>query len=156
MSQSVCLLARPEIGVQRLLATFSERRAEDLTCVGKSFDFRLGRSEENEFQIWSACESFYFLVKLDQEFRDIGIEEILENELAPKELKLDVSQRNFLSCRFNDFPFARACLFLALRDLEAEASKVWMDTDYGWFIRGDELLASLQREPDLDWRHEET
>jgi hypothetical protein len=75
-----------------------------------------------------------------------------DNEDLDPEFRSIVWDRNYFRIHFNDFELVRAVL-LTLVGAQYDPSACWLDTDYGWVIRGDRFLQLAQADSDWDWRH---
>ena len=84
---------------------------------------------------------------------EFGAAEYEENDDLVADFRRIVWERTHFWICFSDFDLVRSIL-AAILETQADPATCWMDTDYGWVIRGDQILEAIRVDPDWDWRHD--
>jgi hypothetical protein len=142
MSQSIILACAGACD----LSTF----ADLLTPMAQARGATLARYDR-ELQIIGAEHSFYLMLTEMNDQDGIALD-YESNEDLDEQFRREVLDLRFYSLRFNDFDLTRAVLLELVTKLGALGMDPWMDTDYGWVIRGAEMVATMNRDPLWDWR----
>jgi hypothetical protein len=74
------------------------------------------------------------------------------NEDLDDTFRRDVLGLRFYSLRFNNLCAVKRVVFDLVTRLNVLGMDSWIDTDYGWVIRGAEAVARMNRDPSWDWR----
>jgi hypothetical protein len=78
-------------------------------------------------------------------------DEYRANEDLDAEFRSDLEKwKEYYAVTFRGIDLAREAIRLLT---ELEPKEVWIDTEYGWVLRGDQFLQALQQEPSWDWRY---
>lgn len=80
------------------------------------------------------------------------IDEYAENEDLDGEFRGAAATLSLVVFDFNRLEPIRELLVEFLRGVGERAKAYWLDTDYGWVIRGDRLLEHVSDDPSWDWR----
>ncbi len=75
----------------------------------------------------------------------------VDDEDAPPALRDLAKTADVFSVTFSSFGAMRVALYELLVGLGADAARLWIDSDYGWLMRGDEFCVLLE-DPSWDWR----
>lgn len=141
MTQAVVIIAPRDLSVQSLRSLFEGRGCRVFSG-----------SKVTDIQVQDqAGTSFVDVSSMDrpEELRA----DYLENDLLDWEFRSSLDdEKIYLHVTFNEFEAARSVIEALLRTLGDDIKDCWVDTDYGWVIRGDHLLDNLRRSPDWDWR----
>lgn len=143
MSQSV-ILACPSACDLATLATALERTARNIRAT-----FQRG---EGEIQLVGPHRRFYIAVS-EMHDQDAVALEYEANEDLDVQFRAEVLGLRFFLLRFNDWNVAKRTLLDVLEELASRGMNPWMDTDYGWVIRGADAAIRLRKDPEWDWRH---
>lgn len=143
MSQSIILLCRRTWSLSTI-----QRVAID---VGASFRGSV-TIEDQVIQLASPDHSSWLTVEECFD-REVIIEEYEREFELDAELKRLVRQLRFFAVDFNDFEYAQCLVRLASKAASSVGEQVWIDTDYGWIMSGDEYLRNSGNSFFLDWRH---
>lgn len=107
--------------------------------------------EGDVVQVGAPNEGTVRISKLDDE--EERANEYEQNEDLPTDFRAVVWDRRYFWFQFNDFSLARAIIRSFLESV-TDASTYWLDTDFGWTIRGDAVLRELEQDSQWDWRHD--
>jgi hypothetical protein len=112
----------------------------------------VSRSEDsNEFKIHDpVAESYVSCSKfIESTDEDVTVDYRTNDDLE-EEFRGSLRNKTYFNVTFRGLDLARE----AIRTLAMMAPEdTWIDTDYGWVIRGDRVLEELRKNPAWDWRH---
>ncbi len=144
MSQTV-VLACPSGCNLDILAPSVER-------TGTSLDATFWR-DDREAQFVGPNHRYYVTVTESSD-QDGPALEYEENEDLDAQFRKDALELHYYYVRFNDFFVARRALRALLADVSLHGFDIWVDTNYGWVIRGSEAVRLMDQDPEWDWRHQ--
>jgi hypothetical protein len=130
-------------------------RGWTIDSIADLFDakvLRTSRSEDsNEFQIQDPAAGSYvnfskFVEPTDEDIAD----DYYTNDDLEEEFRSSLANKTYFSVAFKGLDFAREAIRAVVMMAPVET---WIDTDYGWVIRGDRVLDELQKNPAWDWRY---
>ena len=110
-------------------------------------------SGTRSLQIVGDGASWYLTVSLADDAAGF-IADYRENDDLDTEFRESVEQLRPIVIDFNVYEPTRDAIAKCLAALGAFAKSLWLDTDYGWVIRGDKLLAEMRKNPNWDWRYD--
>lgn len=128
--------------------------AESMSSLFEGGAYRLFPGDgAHGFQIQDLAGESYFDIGA---FTTSTHEEITEEYAANEDLDPGFrdelgANKEYYAVMFRGIDFAREILQILA---ERGPTEIWIDTEYGWVIRGDQFLSRVRREPNWDWRHD--
>ncbi|KYF79685.1 hypothetical protein BE20_29205 [Sorangium cellulosum] len=80
-------------------------------------------------------------------------EDYVANEDLDAAFRAEARDKTYVYVVFNDFELVKSVMAVLLRGLGDELPSCWIDTDYGWVMRGAAFLQHLEQDIEWDWRH---
>lgn len=142
MSQSI-ILACPSSCRMSVFAEILERTADDISA---SLVHGTG-----ELQLVGPNHRFYLTLSEMREQDAVALD-YDSNEDLDAQFRSEVLDLRFYLLCFNDFGVAKRVLHGLLAELGARGMDPWLDTDFGWVIRGADAVAKMRNDPAWDWR----
>jgi hypothetical protein len=84
----------------------------------------------------------------------MAIEDYATNDDLDPAFRENVSSSRLFSIRFSELASMRTFLSRLAQAAVDHGGAIWIDTDYGWVINGENYLKEIALNPNWDWRRE--
>jgi hypothetical protein len=145
MPQSIVFAAPKAIGYARLNAIARAALGDIVQDHGTYKDSFWVRGNDSEYVLFSS--------PIDESDNDEYVYEYMSNDDLDAAFRQEAHEKTFYSVMFRGLDLVKRVMMSLLRGVGGDAASCWIDTDYGWVIRGDDFLQHLEHDADWDWRH---